>query len=177
METRDTGVSTFKLGGVTQHSSTLPLDSITEKSINTVINFYDITDQVARDWTWFKDKVVEVEYSGALDGRTVFIIHTAFEIEYARRRLETTDDVTADVAGVKDDGAGTITGVPDAVIDRPDHVFRWSILNLLSLTPAIIDEASFNLTGSEFLNSIPGGYKLAGVVQSKVCSIRCGGSG
>ena len=168
VETRDTGVATVKSGGVTQHSSNPPLDSITEKSTNTVINLYDITDQVGRDWAWFKDKVVEVEYSGTLDGRTVYVIHTAFEIEYARRRLETTDDVTADVVGVRDDGAGTVTGVPDAVIERPDHVFRWSILNLLSLPTSIIDDVSFNHAGTEFANVLPGGYKLAGVVQIKL---------
>jgi hypothetical protein len=167
VETRPTGVFTGKLGGVLQHNSSPPLDSITEKSTNSVVNFYDITDQVARDWTWFKDKVVEVEYSGALDGRTVYIIHTAFEIEYARRRLETTDEVTADVVGVKDDGAGTITGVPSAVIERPDHVFRWSIVNLAGLSPTVIDDASFNQAGTEFSNAVTGGYRLAGIVQSK----------
>ena len=167
VETRDTGVFTAKIGGIIQHSSAPPLDSVTEKSTNTVVNFYDITNQVERDWAWFKDKIIEIEYNGALDGRTVYIIHTAFEIEYARRRLEATDAVTADVTGVKDDGAGTITGTPNAVIERPDHVFRWSILNLLGLTAAIVDDSSFNQAGTEFSNVISGGYKLAGVVQSK----------
>lgn len=168
VEPKLTGVATLKIGGVIQHSSAPLLDSVTEKSTNTVVDFFDITDQVARDWTWFKDKVIEVEYSGNLDGRTVFIIHTAFEIEYARRRLETTDEVTADVAGVKDDHAGTVSGVPDAVIERPDHVFRWSILNLLDLAISIIDNSSFNLAGAEFSNAVSGGYRLAGVVQGKV---------
>ena len=168
VETRDTGVSTAKVGGVIQHTSAPPLTSVTEKSTQTVVNFYDITSQVARDWSWFKDKVVEIEYSGSLDGRTVFIVHTAFEIEYARRRLETTDEVTADVAGVKDDGAGTVTGVPNAVIERPDHVFKWSIQNILGLPASIIDDASFNQAGTDFQNAIVGGYKLAGLVQNKL---------
>ena len=168
VETRDTGVSSVKFGGIIQHSSAPPLDSVTEKSTNSVVNFYDITNQVTRDWSWFKDKVIEIEYSGALDGRTVYIVHTAFEIEYARRRLAATDEVTADVTGVKDDGAGTVTGTPDVVIVRPDHVFRWSILNLLGLAAAIIDDSSFNQAGTELGNVINGGYKLAGVVQNKV---------
>ncbi|MDH3257740.1 MAG: hypothetical protein OEM27_08975, partial [Nitrospinota bacterium] len=141
VETRPTGVATLKQGGVTQHSSAPPLDSVTEKSTNSVVDFYDITPQVARDWAWFKDKVLEIEYSGALDGRSVYIVHTAFEIEYARRRLAATDEITADVAGVKDDSTGTVTGIPDALIERPDHVFRWSILNLLNLGAALIDDA------------------------------------
>ena len=168
VETKPTGVTNFKVGGVSQHSSTPPLDGTTEKSTNTVIDFFDITDQVARDWDWFKDKVVEVAYSGGQDGRTVYIVHTAFEIEYARRRSEITDEVTADVAGVKDDSAGTFTGVPNVVIERPDSVFRWSLINLLGLDTSSVEDSAFIQAGTLFGNVIPGGYKLAGVIQNKV---------
>ncbi len=161
-------LDTVKGGGVTQHGSIPVLTATTEKSTNTVVNHFDISSLVNRDWSWFTNKVVEIEYTGSFDGRTAYIIHTAFEIEYARRRLEATDAVTADVAGVKDDSVGTVTGTPDVVIERPDHVFRWSILNLLGLTAAIIDDSSFNQAGTELGNVITGGYKLAGVVQSKV---------
>jgi hypothetical protein len=168
VETKETGVTTLKVGGVSQHSSTPPLDGTTEKSTNTVVDFFDITDQLARDWDWFKDKIIEIEYSGGLDGRTVYIVHTAFEIEYARRRLESTDEVTADVSGVKDDSAGTFTGMPNAVIEHPDSIFRWSLLNLLGLTTSSIDDSAFSQAGMEFSNVISGGYKLAGVIQNKV---------
>ena len=168
VETRESNVTTAKLGGVIQHSSAPPLDSVTEKSTNSVVDFFDISNQTGRDWTWFKDKVIEIEYSGSLDGRKVFIVHAAFEIEYARRRLEITDAVTADVVGIKDDSAGMITGIPESVIERPDHVFRWSILNLLGLSSSIIDDSGFNQAGIKFSNAISGGYKFAGVVQNKM---------
>ncbi len=166
VETKPTGVATIKFGGVSPHNSTPLLDSVTEKSSLSVVDFFDITDQVAHDWAWFKDKIIEIEYSGSSDGRTVYIVHTAFEIEYARRRLQTTDEITAGVSGIKDDGAGTITGTPDAVIERPDHVFRWSILNLLGPMASVIDDSAFDQAGTEFDNA--GGYRLAGVVQNKV---------
>ena len=168
VETRETNVSTAKIGGVIQHSSAPPLDSVTEKSTNSVVDFYDISNQVGRDWTWFKDKAIEIEYSGAQDGRKVFIVHTAFEIEYARRRLEITDEVTADVVGIKDDGSGTITGTPDSVIERPDHVFRWSIQNVLGLNASIVDDSAFSQAGAKFSNAISGGYRFAGVIQNKI---------
>ena len=168
VETKPTGVTTLKVGGVSQHNSTQTLDGITEKSTLSVVDFFDITDQVARDWAWFKDKVVEIEYSGALDGRTVYIVHTAFEIEYTRRRLQTTDEVTADVTGLQDDGSGTVTGTLNAVIERPDHVFRWSIQNLLGLPSSAMDDSAFDQAGTELGNVISGGYKLAGVIQDKV---------
>ena len=160
-------LDTVKGGGVTQHGSSPALSATTEKSTNTVVNFFDISALVNRDWSWFTNRVVEIEYTGSSDGRTAYIIHTAFEIEYARRRLAATDEVTADVTGVVDDGTGTITGTPGAVIERPDHVFRWSIRNLLGLAASVIDDASFNQAGTEFANAITGGYQLAGVVQSK----------
>jgi len=161
-------LDTVKGGGVTQHGSSPVLAATTEKSTNTVVNFFDISSLVNRDWDWFTGRVVEIQYTGSLDGRTAYIIHTAFEIEYARRRLAATDEVTADVAGVKDNSSGTVTGTPDALIERPDHVFRWSILNLLGLDAPVIDDASFDQAGTEFGNAISGGYKLAGVVQSKL---------
>jgi hypothetical protein len=161
-------LDTVKGGGVTPHGSSPALAATTEKSTGTVVDHFDISSLVNRDWNWFTNKVVEIEYTGASDGRTAYIIHTAFEIEYARRRLEVTDEVTADVDGVKDDGAGTITGVPDAVIERPDHVFRWSITNLLGLPASVIDDAAFDTAGAAFQNAVPGGYRLAGVVQSKI---------
>lgn len=166
--TLSNALDTVKGGSVDQHGSSPLLAATTEKSTSTIVDHFDISALVNRDWSWFTDRVVEVEYTGSADGRTAYLIHTAFEIEYARRRLETTDDVIAAVAGVKDDGAGMITGTPDALIERPDHVFRWSILNLLGLDASVIDDASFTQAGTEFLNAITGGYQLAGRVDQKI---------
>jgi len=82
--------------------------------------------------------------------------------------LQTTDEVTADVTGVKDDSTGTLTGTPDAVVIRPDSVFRWFILNILGLNVSSIDESSFNQAGTQFSNVISGGYQLAGIIQNKI---------
>ncbi|MCH8313684.1 MAG: hypothetical protein IID17_11940 [Nitrospinae bacterium] len=162
-----TGTSTSKTGAVTQHSSVPNVGGSAEKNTSTIVDFIDITSQVSGDWSWFTNREVQVKYNGTSDGRTAFIIHVAFEIEYARRRLSFTDNVTADVQGVKDDGAGTISGVADALLERPDHVFKWSILNLLGLSSAEIDSTSFSNAGTAFAGAIAGGYKLAGIVQRK----------
>ncbi len=162
-----TGTSTSKTGAVTQHSSSPTLTGSAEKNTSTIVDFIDITSNVAGDWAWFTNREVQVKYNGASDGRTAFIIHVAFEIEYARRRLSFTDDITADIEGVKDDGSGTISGVADALLERPDHVFKWSVLNLLGLPASDIDSASFTQAGAEFLGAIAGGYKLAGIIQAK----------
>jgi len=164
---QSTGVSTSKTGAVTQHSSTPGVGGTAEKNTSTIVDFIDITGQVAGDWAWFTNKEVQVKYNGTLDGRTAFVIHVAFEIEYARRRLSFTDNVTADVQGVKDDGAGTLTGTADALIERPDHVFKWSILNLLGLSSSEINSTSFTNAGSAFSGAITGGYKIAGIIRNK----------
>ncbi len=162
-----TGTSTSKTGAVTQHSSVPAVGGSAEKNTSTIVDFIDITSNVAGDWSWFTNREIQVKYNGVSDGRTAFIIHVAFEIEYARRRLKFSDNVTADVEGVKDDGAGTISGVANALLERPEHIFKWSILNLLGLTVSEIDSASFTNAGTAFSGAIAGGYKLAGIIQSK----------
>ena len=56
--------------------------------------------------------------------------------------------VTANIDGYQDDGAGTYTGTPDALIERPDHVFKhlWGVI--LSAPSADIDSASFTAAGA-----------------------------
>ncbi len=162
-----TGTSTSKTGAVTQHNSNPTVGGTAEKNTSTIVDFIDITSNVAGDWSWFTNREVQVKYNGTSDGRTAFIIHVAFEIEYARRRLSFTDNVTAEVQGVKDNGSGTISGVADALLERPDYIFKWSILNLMGLTASEIDSASFTQAGTDFSGAIVGGYKLAGIVQGK----------
>ncbi|CAI2719740.1 hypothetical protein [Nitrospina watsonii] len=165
--TQGNGLDTVKGGDVTQHGSSPVVAAVTDKTTQTVINFFDITGLVNRDWSWFTNRVVEIEYTGTQDGRTAFIIHAAFEIEFARRRLVTTDAVSAEVDGVKDDALGTLTGTPSALIERPDHLFRWSLLNAAGLGDADLDGAAFNDAGSALAAALPGGYSLAGVLTAK----------
>jgi len=58
VEVKETGVTSFKVGSVSQHSSTPPLDGTTEKSTNTVVDFFDITEQVERDWVGSRIKLL-----------------------------------------------------------------------------------------------------------------------
>lgn len=161
------GKAATKVGAVSQAGGVININGQAEKSTLSVTDFIDITSLVAGDWSWFTNREVQVKYNGTSDGRTAYIIHVAFEIEYARRRLSFTDNITADVQGVKDDGSGAISGVADALLERPDHVFKWSILNLLGLTAAEIDSASFVDAGTTFSGAIAGGYKLSGIIQKK----------
>ena len=155
---------TVKSGGTSGISQQPVLSAVTEKPSRTVVDFFDVTDSVAGDWNWLTGREVEVEYTGSGDGRTVFVLHTAFEIEYARRRLKATDVVTADVSGVIDSAGGTVTGTPLALLERPDHVFAWSLTALLGLPQEALDSVSFSDAGSRFENAVPGGYRLSGVV-------------
>lgn len=165
--TQSNNLDTVKGGNVTQHNSSPPLSATTDKTTQTVVDLFDITSLVNADWNWFTNQKVEVEYTGNLDGRTAYVIHTAFEIEYARRRMTATDEVTADVDGIKDDALGTITGTANGLIERPDHVFLWSLLNLLGEDISGVDLASFSTAGGLFATAINGGYRLAGRLQEK----------
>ncbi len=55
--------------------------------------------------------------------------------------------VSADIDGYKDDGSGTYTGVADALIERPDHIFKHWLIGILGLTTADIDAIYYAAAG------------------------------
>jgi hypothetical protein len=68
--------------------------------------------------------------------------------------------VTANIEGYKDDGSGTYTGTPDALIERPDHVFKHLLVSVMGETSGDIG-ASFAASGALYAAAISGGYKMA----------------
>ncbi|MBN1830297.1 MAG: hypothetical protein JW884_14285 [Deltaproteobacteria bacterium] len=56
--------------------------------------------------------------------------------------------VTVDVDGYRDDDAGTYTGTPYALIERPDHVFKHIWCVLLEAPSGYIDAATFAAAGT-----------------------------
>jgi hypothetical protein len=162
-EVKPTSVSTSKTGSLTQHASSPAINSTAEKATRSVVDFFDITNHVNGDWNWFTGRESQVQYNGSSDGRTAFIVHLAYEIEYARRRIQFTDEVSADILGVKDDSSGTVTGTGHSLIERPDHVYKWSILNALNLDGSVLDSVSLTQAGDLFA-----GHLLAGVIVDKV---------
>ena len=163
VSSQGTNTSTTKTGSLTQHSSSPVINSSAEKATRSVVNFFDITSHVNGDWNWFTNRESQVQYNGSSDGRTAFIVHLAYEIEYARRRIQFTDEVSADIQGVKDDSIGTLTGTADSLVERPDHVYKWSILKALNLSNSVLDPISLDQAGDLFV-----GYLLAGVITNKV---------
>ena len=160
-----TNIFTSKTGGLTPHSSNPGVNSTAEKATRSVVDLFDITSHVNGDWNWFEDRESQVQYNGSSDGRTAFVVHLAYEIEYARRRIEFTDDVSAQIKGVKDDLVGSITSVVDSLIERPDHIYKWSILNGLNLDSSNIDVVSISQAGTSFDDS---GYLLGGIINEKI---------
>jgi hypothetical protein len=165
VSTQSTNTSTSKTGDLSPHSSNPIVNSTAEKATRSVVDLFDITSHVSGDWNWFEDRESQVQYNGSSDGRTAFVVHLAYEVEYARRRIEFTDVVSAQIKGVKDDPGGSITAVSDSLIERPDHIYKWSILNGLNLDSSIIDDASISQAGTLFDNS---GYLLGGIVNEKI---------
>jgi len=158
-----TNTSTTKVGDITPHSSNAAVNSTAEKATRSVVDLFDITSHVNGDWNWFENRESQIKYNGSSDGRTAFVVHLAYEVEYARRRIEFTDDVSAKIEGVKDDGS--ITGVSHSLIERPDHIYKWSILNGLGLDSSVLDSVSINQAGTLFGNS---GYFFGGIINDKI---------
>lgn len=117
-------------GSITDTTGNKTPANTTLKASNVADNRIEITSTVLAGggWSWFLNKTLKLVYTGSSDGRQVFVIGAHFEVEYARQRVEFVDDtITGDLDGIVDDAQGTITGTPSAVIERPDHVFRWSL--------------------------------------------------
>jgi hypothetical protein len=68
--------------------------------------------------------------------------------------------VTADVDGYQDDGSGTYTGTPAALIERPDHVIKHILVALLGESASDIG-ASFATSGASYGAT----YKLGFILQ------------
>jgi len=68
--------------------------------------------------------------------------------------------VTANVQGYKDDTSGTYTGTAGALIERPDHVIKHMLIELLGMTASDIGD-SFADSGALYASAISGGYKFA----------------
>jgi hypothetical protein len=57
--------------------------------------------------------------------------------------------VSSDVEGYQDDGSGTITGTPAALIERPDHVLEHILTVALGLS-GVIDSTSYTAAGTDY---------------------------
>lgn len=61
--------------------------------------------------------------------------------------------VSIDVDGYQDDGSGTYTGTPTALIERPDHVFKHWIIAMLGLTAADINSTVYATSGTAYASA------------------------
>ena len=70
--------------------------------------------------------------------------------------------VTWDGGGAKDDAAGTFTGTPAALIERPDRIYKWALNTWAARAVAAIS------TPAEFTTATGNFYKLAHVIKEKI---------
>ncbi len=72
--------------------------------------------------------------------------------------------VVADTDGWQDDGSGTYTGTPSALIERPDHMLKHIIIAKLGLSASEIDSTSYTASGTAYASA---SYALALVVLQR----------
>ena len=110
-------------------------------SSTSVVEAVDVTSLVAKDWSWFNDREVRVDYNvvSSDDGVTGYILHVWFEVEFAPYEEIVSDGVTCDVQGIETNGDGTGT-----LIENPADVIEHVFTDLLGLDKsAYIDTTSF----------------------------------
>jgi hypothetical protein len=125
------------------------------------VNLFDITDQVNFNWSWFTNREVRVTYTGSDDDAKIYILHCFFDVEYRKKEVFFSDDVTATVQGLIDDSLGTVTGYQNYPIQRPDHVYKYLLTQIGGLDISDID-SSFDTAGARFAAI---GYNLGGILS------------
>jgi len=118
-------------------------------------NWCDVTtNDLGTSYKYIKRFFIEIEYeteasptdSGIaaveVTGSNVLSGNTTAETVIGRR-------VAVDCGGVADDIDGTITGTPDAIIERPDHELEDLLLNRCGLS-GVIHSASYAAAGSYY---------------------------
>lgn len=76
--------------------------------------------------------------------------------------------VSAQVDGYADDGSGTYTGTPSAIIQRPDHVRKHFLISRLGLSASYIDATSFAAAGALYASN---GYNFSGVIPGEKTAV------
>jgi hypothetical protein len=61
--------------------------------------------------------------------------------------------VSVDVDGYQDDGAGTYTGTPNALIERPDHIAKFCIIDRCGKSASEVDSTSYTAAGTFYDSS------------------------
>ncbi|MBI4169839.1 MAG: hypothetical protein HY510_07870, partial [Acidobacteria bacterium] len=104
------------------------------------------------------ERTVDADASTARVGNTALGGNSTAEVVVGRR-------VSADVQGVPDDGSGTYTGTPNALIQRPDHVRKHVLMGLAGIPVSLIHAASFAAGGSQYASW---GYAFDGALTEQI---------
>ncbi|QPJ61705.1 MAG: hypothetical protein G3M70_07320 [Candidatus Nitronauta litoralis] len=159
--------NTNRQGGINDVNINANLNVSTEKSTNGIVDLFDITSIINNDWNAFTNMLVEFEFTGSSSDRNVFVIGAELAQEFHTARYQATDQVFVDCVGLIDDGAGTVTGTPNAVIETVPDFLKWSVIVAKGLPASTIHTASFDAAATKFTNAIAGGYKVAGVIDGE----------
>lgn len=117
----------------------------------TVVNLFDLTPQVNFNWTWFTGRTITLTYvNNAGEGRSVFILHAFFDIEYVPTEVVFSDAVTAAVTGL-------------ATLTRPDAAISHLLTTKGGAAAADLDAVSFAAMAARYTTL---GYRLDGLIEA-----------
>jgi hypothetical protein len=114
------------------------------------------TDRIAE--VWCEIKFTPVVNANAATGVT--LTGTATPVGNSSADTVIGDLVTADIQGYQDDGSGTYTGTPNALIERPDHVLKHILIAVLGESASDIG-SNFAASGTNYGST----YKLAFIIH------------
>lgn len=121
-----------------------------ENPSRTVVNLFDLTKYVNFDWAWFTGREVRVTYYNMGDAKSVFILHTFFDVEFVPTEVVFSDNVTAEVTSLADR-------------TRPDQAIQHLLTTRAEVTATDFDQDSFAAIASKYTSL---GYTLDGLVDA-----------
>ena len=115
----------------------------------TIIDKFDLSDYITASWDWFKNREIRVVYRGTANDVNVFISNVVFEIEYRKRIIVYSDEVSVN-----------INANP---ANSPEEVMQELLVNVAGLPSAYVDTVSFASAASRFSSL---GYEIDGVIDA-----------
>ena len=148
-----------------------------KKPSNPIVQYLDITSLIQTagigDWSKLNGCEIKIAHAGTVGGGNPDFNALVYEVdvvvEHFPYTLVETEDVFADLEGYADDGSGTYTGTPDALIENPADVVRHFGMVEGGLVTTDFDRVphspygtpSFGHARTQYASA---GYKFAGAI-------------
>lgn len=121
------------------------------------------TDQID-DFSKIYGKQFEIAGSSFSGGSEIRIYGVYLVVAYWNTKVVPVEKLYVQLDGVVDNGSGTYTGTPNALIDRPGWVMNHALRNLMGYSTSDMDLTSLSTLNTDLNSALGGTFTWAGVL-------------